>query len=237
MGGVQNRRPFLIRLRAIVLIRLVAAALSGQIALERLGGVEQSLRPRLGHGPRLATAVLVKLALGFAQTPLTTLDSRHDPLGVKLVVAGIRLLLGGRVAFGLLLPLGLSLLLKRSRQPLEPGLLGLKLGRQLIPARLPVALILGLVGRDRLREDLPRDLVIVNIRIAARVRVDLRAIDRHDPRLHERGLRAQREHGSEQVTECLLVTLLKRRDRRVIRDLIGSDHKIRDVLTAVTLNI
>src|SRR5207248_11414685 len=123
-------------------------------------------RPR--DRTRLTPAVLFKLALGLAQPPLTPLDARHDPLGIELMRAPASALLVDRRLPAPPAP-GCPLPLEVARQPLPPTLLGLKLRRQLIPTRLPVALILGLIGSDRLRDDLPRDPVIVNVRVPAGV--------------------------------------------------------------------
>ena len=97
-------------------------------------------------------------------------------------------------------------------------------------------LILDLVGRDRLRDDLPGDPVIVDIRVAASARRHLRAIDRDHPRPHQSCLRTQPQHRGEQVRQRLLVTNLEPRDGRVIRYVIGGNHPVGDVLTAVTLD-
>jgi hypothetical protein len=77
----------------------------------------------------------------------------------------------------IVLTLGL-LTSKLALEPLASTGLGLKLRRQLVTARVAMLLVLGLVGRDRLGDDLPRDPVIVNIRVTARARGQLRAIDR-----------------------------------------------------------
>jgi hypothetical protein len=46
---------------------------------------------------------------------------------------------------------------KLALKPLAPTSFGLKLRRQLVAARHAVPLVLGLVGRDRLGDDLPRE--------------------------------------------------------------------------------
>ena len=68
-----------------------------------------------------------------------SLRPRDDPLGIELVSGS--LLVVWRIRFSVPLPL----LLEVASQPLPPTLLGLQLGRELIPARLPVTLILRLV--------------------------------------------------------------------------------------------
>ena len=77
---------------------------------------------------------------------------------------------------------------------------------------------------------------MVNVLLPARVAVHLRAIDRDHPRLHQPRLRAQPEHRTEQLRQRVLVTRQEPRDRRVIRNKVRSDHPIRDVLPAVTLD-
>ena len=63
-------------------------------------------------------------------------------------------------------------------QPGAPATVGREVGRQLIAARLPEALVLSLVDRLRLLEDLAGDLLVVAVGITARVRRDLGAVDR-----------------------------------------------------------
>ena len=84
-----------------------------------------------------------------------------------------------------------SVRLQMASQPLPPTLLGLQLGRKLIPARIAMTLILRLIGGDRLRDDLPGDPVIVNVGVTARVGVQLRTVDRDHPGPHQPSLIAQ----------------------------------------------
>jgi hypothetical protein len=94
---------------------------------------------------------------------------------------------------------------------------GLKLFRQLIPTRITMLSVLGLVDPDRVLDDLSRDPVIVNIAIAARVRNDLRAIDRDNTRADQTSLGAEPEHPAEQLAQRLLVPANEPSDSRVIR--------------------
>lgn len=97
-------------------------------------------------------------------------------------------------------------------------------------------LILGLIGRDRLLDDLPRDPFIVNIHKPARVTGQLRAINRHHPRFHEPRLAAQLEDRREQPGQRLLMAAHEPRDGRMIGNLIRGDHQIGDVLETVPLD-
>ena len=64
-------------------------------------------------------------------------------------------------------------------------------------------LVLGLIGRDRRGDDLPRDPVIVNVRVTARARGQLRAVNRNQPGLHQTRPGAQTQHRTEQPGERL----------------------------------
>ena len=97
-------------------------------------------------------------------------------------------------------------------------------------------LVLSIVGRDRLGDDLPRDAVIVNVRVTAGARCQLRAIDRDHTGVHQPRSGAQSQHGTEQLVERLLVTADEPGDRRVIRHLVTGDDPVGDVLTAASLD-
>jgi hypothetical protein len=107
---------------------------------------------------------------------------------------------------------------------------------KLVAARLAVELVLGLVGCLRLGEDLASDPLVVCVRPAARARGDLGAIDRDHAGLDEPGLRAEREHGAEELSECRLVAAQEAGDRRVVGNAVGRDHPVGDVLAAVSLD-
>ncbi len=94
----------------------------------------------------------------FAGPTLASLVARHDPLGVELepilltrrrLRLRLRLQIIGRIGRA---PLA------RLTEELGPALPRAQLLGQLIPTRLAIELILGLVGRLRLGQDLPRDL-------------------------------------------------------------------------------
>jgi hypothetical protein len=92
--------------------------------------------------------VPLELALALAHPPLPSLGARHDPARVELQ----RHLLGRlRLALRLLAELGVLVLAPqlspRPAKELAPALRRAQLLGQLIPARLAVELILGLVGR------------------------------------------------------------------------------------------
>ena len=108
--------------------------------------------------------------------------------------------------------------------------------RQLIATRVAVELILGLINRLGLREDLPRDLPKVAIGTAAGVPRQPRPVDHDHPRPDQPRLIAEPEHLPEQLGQRRLVTLDKPRDRRVIRHLEHRDHPTRHILTARPLD-
>jgi len=62
-------------------------------------------------------------------------------------------------------------------QPATTALAGREMLEQLVAALLAIELILGGVDFGGLFEDLPCDLIEVGVRFAARVRMDLRAVD------------------------------------------------------------
>src|SRR5438270_2224092 len=203
-------------MHAMVLKRLVPRALSSQIALQPLGRLKQPLRARAPDRIGMLPALLLELALRVTQPPLATLNPSQDPLGVEL-----ELRLGRRLNLGLLGQL-LVLVLACQRAPglpeeLAPALRGAQLLGQLITPRLTEQLILGLVGRLDLLDDLLSDLPELLVARAAGVTRQPSAIDRHHPRLHQPGLITQSEHLAEQVSQRALVTNNEPGDRGVIR--------------------
>ena len=68
------------------------------------------------------------------------------------------------------------------------------------------------------------------------VGVNLRAVDRDHPDLHEPCLLAQPEHRAEQLGQRVLVAGAEPRDRRVIGLLLGGDHPVGDILDAPALD-
>jgi hypothetical protein len=121
-------------------------------------------------------------------------------------------------------------------QPAPAALARSQLLGQLIAARLAVELVLGLVDRLRLGDDLAGDPLVICVRFAARVRGELGAVDRHHPGADEPRLRAERKHRPEKLAERRLVAGDEAGDRRVVWDLVGGDHPVRDVLAAVALD-
>ena len=117
-------------------------------------------------------------------------------------------------------------------QPRPPTLAGAQLLGQLVAARVAVELVLGRVDGLGLFEDLARELLVIDIRVAARVARQLRPVDSDHPDARQPVLRAQRQHLAEQAGDRLLVTLDEPRDRRVIRPLLRRQHPERDVLLA-----
>src|SRR5437899_389671 len=99
--------------------------------------------------------MLLELAASLAQPALAALGPRHDPLLIKRELRldrflGLRRgqLLGGRSAQ----------LLPSLAEELAASLGRLQLLGELITTRVPVQLILGLIGRLVLSHDLPGDL-------------------------------------------------------------------------------
>ena len=122
-------------------------------------------------------------------------------------------------------------------QPAAPPLVGGQVCRQLVAARRAKLLVLGAVDGVRLGQYLRGDLVVVARRVPARVRVDLRAIDREHRDINQTRIGAEREHLAEQPGQRLLVTLAEARDRAVIGHLVRGDHPVADVLHAGPLNL
>ena len=121
-------------------------------------------------------------------------------------------------------------------EPAPAALARAQLLGQLVAARLAVEAVLGLVGGLRLGDDLAGDPLVICVRLAARVGVELGPVDRDDAGLHEASLRAEREHRAKQTCERRLVAADEAGDRRVVRDPVGGDHPVGDVLAAVELD-
>ena len=69
---------------------------------------------------------------------------------------------------------------------------------QLVAALLAIELILGSIDRGGLFEDLPRDPLIVDVGVTARVRDDLRAVDGDRADIDHPRPCAQAEHAAKQ---------------------------------------
>src|SRR5271166_1210116 len=166
-------------------------------------------RVRAGLDPQL----LLQTALCLLQAGRARTWDRLGFLGAFLI----------QLAFGL-------------AQPSATALAGLKVLRQLIAALIPIELILGGVDFSGLFEDLPCDLIEVGVLLAARVRVDLRAVDGDRADLDHPGPRAQAEHAAEQPGERIGVLGAKAVDRHVIGREVRRDHAVGDVLHARALD-
>jgi hypothetical protein len=132
-------------------------------------------------------------------------------------------------------PLGLQPLLGFA-QPAAPPRGRRELRRQLVAAAITVELVLGRVGRDRLVNDLARELLVLEVLVAARVGLHLPAVDREHPDLRQPAPGAQRQHLAEQARQRLLVAPDEPGDGRVIGPLLRRDHPKRDVLRARPLD-
>jgi hypothetical protein len=121
-------------------------------------------------------------------------------------------------------------------EELAPALRRAQLLGQLITPSLAELLILGLIGRYRLGQDLARDLLEGLVHTRTGVPSDPRAIDRHHPTTHQPSLVAEHEYRSEQGSQRLLVAAYEPRDRRMVRNQIAGDHSVGNVLSAVTLD-
>ena len=115
-------------------------------------------------------------------------------------------------------------------QPAAPALHSRQFGRQLVATPLAEALVLSLVDRVRLGQDLRGDLVVVEVLVLRGVCVQLRAVDRQHHHADQAGVRAERQHVAEQAGQRRLVALAKARDRAVIRPLVRGDHPERHIV-------
>ena len=107
---------------------------------------------------------------------------------------------------------------------------------QLITTRLTELLILGLVRRLDLLDDLLSDLPELLIALPARVTRQPSAIDRHHPGFTNPRLITQPQHLAEQVSQRALMTNYEPSDRGVIRHHIAGNHPIGHILATVTLD-
>jgi hypothetical protein len=160
----------------------------------------------------------------FARPALASLDPINDPVGINR--SGIATAVDVRFA----------IISQFATQPLAATLACAQLLGQLVAALVAVELILGLISRDRIGDDLPGDLVIVDVAVAVCVARHLGAVHRDHARPDQPRPLTQPQHRSEQATQRLLVAAQKPRDRRVIRHQIPADHPERDVLAAMRLD-
>jgi hypothetical protein len=84
--------------------------------------------------------------------------------------------------------------------------------------------VLGGVDAARLLENLGRDLVVAAQRLVRGIRGELAAIDSDNPDRHQPGIRAKREHLTEQIGQGGFMADPKTRDRRLIGHLVRRDH-------------
>jgi hypothetical protein len=164
---------------------------------------------------------------GFAVPAAAALVARAAAWDRGRLIGGLRQLL----PLLALLELALGL-----RKPAPATLAGAEPLGQLVAARLAVELVLDLVDAPCLGDDLARDPLVVEVRLAARVRGDLGPVDRHYAGPHQPSLRAEREHGAKQLAQGDLVADDEAGDRRVVRDPVGRDHPVGDVLAAMDLD-
>src|SRR5947209_12897404 len=145
--------------------------------------------------------MLLELAAGLTHPALPALGTRNDPLLVKHQLRLGQSLTGRLSVLGLLAPQLLPSLAEELTAPLGC----LQLLGELITTRVSEQLVLGLVGRPVLSQDLPGDLP----KIAGRVRVRRprhpRAVDRDHLRLRPPRLTTQAQHLAEQVSQRLFV--------------------------------
>jgi hypothetical protein len=147
------------------LISTVPAAFRGPLVLQPAGRGPQPVSSRAGDRLGGQPPSLLELAVRLPQP--TTPAVRTNPPDIERF---------GQLGRGDLAGLVLGL---ATREPLPPARLGLKPRREFVTARVTVLLILDLVGRDRLSDDLPSDPVKVNIPVAAGTRGHLRPVDRN----------------------------------------------------------
>jgi hypothetical protein len=205
-----------------------------EVVLHPLRGKQQPLDPIARDRIRRLPAMLLELTTSLSHPTLPALGTRDDLLGVKLERLASRFglraarLISITVLGGELLP-GLA-------EELTPPLPSAQLLGQLIPARVTIELILSLVSRFRLRQDLPRDPPKVTVRTATRIPRQPGPVDRDHPGPDRPGLITKPEHLPEQLAQRRFVTLDKPGDRRVIGPLEHRDHPTRNILPARPLN-
>ena len=111
-----------------------------------------------------------------------------------------------------------------------------RLRRQLIAARLPVELVLGGVDRLRLLEDLARDLLVIDVRVAAGVGSTFVPSIATTPTRASPACAQSPSTAPNRPASASSVALDEARDRRVIGPLLRRDHPERHVLLARPLD-
>jgi hypothetical protein len=135
--------------------------------------------------------------------------------------------------------LGGTLLVEPALSLAQPDLptLGLgQIGRQLIAACRPEAVVLGRVGGDLLGHDRLGQLLVVHGAVAVGVGRDLGAVDGQDVDGDQAGVGAEDQDLAEQLAQRALVADDEPGDRRVVGSLPGGDHAAGHVLQADALN-
>jgi hypothetical protein len=107
---------------------------------------------------------------------------------------------------------------------------------QLVTARVPVELVLGLVDPPRLLQHVARDLPVSAIGIERGVRRQLGAVDRNQPDPDQAGRPAEPQHLAKQIGQGPLVAHPKLGDGGVIGHVVGADHAIGHVLRTCPLD-
>ena len=147
---------------AVVLICLVRRTLKFEVLHHPPLGLQQPLRTRAEDRLRLLAAMLIELVSGLTQPALTALSAGHDDIGVKLELRLGRLCIAGSVALRARVLLALKLSL-RLRERGTTALPRAQMLRQLIATILSIEPVLGRVDLARLLQDLPRELLVVEV--------------------------------------------------------------------------
>jgi hypothetical protein len=121
-------------------------------------------------------------------------------------------------------------------QPPGPALAGGQRLGQRVPAAIPEALVFLGVDGIGLGERLACDLLVAAGRTLRRVGVDPRAVDGNHPDVDQTTLDAEAQDLAEHAGQRVPAALTKPRDRRVIRDPMGSDDAKGNVFLAGPLD-
>ena len=183
---------------AVILIRPVGRDLRVTLGLEALAREQEPILARARNGIRAAPSGAARAGGALPASNPGVPVARHDPLGVELELRPPQAV-PARVQLQLLIVgcLGRAPL-ARLTEELGPSFPRAQLLGQLIPALLAIQLVLGLIGRLSLGQNLPRDLLKIARRLAARVPRHPRPIDRDHPRPDQTSLIAQPQHLREQ---------------------------------------
>lgn len=219
--------------RTVPLVFAVRGVLVGKLLIEPAPRFDQPLATTLRDRQRFAFAARFELAPPLTQPRLTTIRRAREPITIKPKLDPLDHLLT-RLHRGRALPLDP---LPRRRQRSPPPLTRTQRLGQLIPARLPVALVLLTIHALSLREYLGHDRLIPPVAIPRRVRANPGAVDRNLPNPHQPSLATHRQDAHEQLADRDLVPATELRDSRVIRHRHRRDHLERHIPTARPLNL